>query len=128
MDFYILGIAFAYIGGAMALQSLREMVYVVKHGGAHHANPVPAMPTEKKGLWILASMPIRPRPRTPMMRMTPHAGPLKPFNEMKESSGAKGELTHTPAHSRTLAKAEESRREAKAERVQAQPDQGQEQE
>ena len=54
LDFYILGIAFAYVGGAMALQSLREMEYLVKHGGDHgmHVHVGDPKSKGKKGLWI----------------------------------------------------------------------------
>lgn len=108
VDFYILGIAFAYIGGAMALQSLREMAYVVKHGGAHGAQPRAgdAKSTGKKGLWIFGKHAHKAKAKDADDEDdAPRRTPSAHFNEMKESSGAKGGFTHTPAHSRTLAKA-----------------------
>ena len=44
LDIYIMTIAFAYIGGAMALQNFQEMGYVARHGGNNmtvqfHNNP-----------------------------------------------------------------------------------------
>ena len=98
MDFYILGIAFAYIGGAMALQSLREMAYVVKHGGAHGPTPCRRCQVHrKKGLWIFGKHAHKAKAKDADDEDdAPRRTPSAHFNEMKESSGAKGGFTHTP--------------------------------
>jgi hypothetical protein len=110
LDFYILGIAFAYIGGAMALQSLREMQYVVKHGGDHgmHVHVGDPKSKGKKGLWIFGKHDGKSKAKardTDEEDDEPRKAPSVHFNEMRESSGANRGFSHTPAHSRTLAKA-----------------------
>jgi hypothetical protein len=119
LDFYILGIAFAYIGGAMALQSLREMQYVVRHGGDRGAHARTAEPKakSKKGFWGLGSRSGTGKAKASKARDVeeedeePSRAPSKHFNEMTETSGAGRSFSHTPARSRTLAKALEEEEE-----------------
>jgi hypothetical protein len=110
LDFYILAIAFAYIGGAMALQSLREMEYVVKHGGDRgmHVHVGDPKSRSKKGLWIFSKKDGKSKARdTDEEEDEPRRAPSIHFNDMKESSGASRNFSHTPAHSRTMEKAME---------------------
>ena len=108
MDFYILGLAFAYIGGAMALQSLREMQYVVKHGGDRgmHVHVGDPKSKGKKGLWIFGKHAGKSKSHVVEEEEDePRQAPSVHFNDMKESSGANRSFSHTAAHSRTLEKA-----------------------
>ena len=108
MDFYILGLAFAYIGGAMALQSLREMQYVVKHGGDRgmHVHVGDPKSKGKKGLWIFGKHAGKSKSHAVEEEEDePRQAPSVHFNDMKESSGANRSFSHTAAHSRTLEKA-----------------------
>ncbi|MGD0818872.1 MAG: MFS transporter [Methanomassiliicoccales archaeon] len=110
LDFYILAIAFAYIGGAMALQSLREMEYVVKHGGDHgmHVHVGDPKSKGKKGLWIFGKHEGKAKARdADEEEDEPRRAPSIHFNDMKESSGANRSFSHTPARSRTMEKAME---------------------
>lgn len=113
LDFFILAIAFAYIGGAMALQSLREMEYVVKHGGNRAAHPHAGDPNSKgkKGLWIFGRHESKGKSRKIEEEddeEEPRRAPSVHFNELKETSGAGRSRSHAPvAHSRTLDKAME---------------------
>ena len=112
LDFYILGIAFAYIGGAMALQSLREMQYVVKHGGDHGAHARTAEPKTKTktGLWGLGKLKGKARDDDEEDE-EPSRAPSMHFNDMRETSSNSRGFSHTPARSRTLAKAMEEEEE-----------------
>jgi hypothetical protein len=112
LDFFILALAFAYIGGAMAIQSLREMEYVVKHGGDRgtHVHVGSARSKGKKGLWLLGKRKGKGKGR--MKEEDDEEGPVRSpsvhFNDLKETSGAGKSFTHAPAaHSRTLEKAME---------------------
>jgi hypothetical protein len=113
MDFYILGLAFAYIGGAMALQSLREMQYVAKHGGDHgmHVHVGDPKSKGKKGLWIFGKHDAKKSSRShedeDEEEDEPRRAPSVHFNDMKETSGSSRPFSHTAAHSRTLEKAME---------------------
>jgi hypothetical protein len=113
LDFFILAIAFAYIGGAMALQSLREMEYVVKHGGDHgmHVHVGDPKSKGKKGLWIFGKQGSKGKRRKVDEDDDdgePRKAPSAHFNDMKETSGAGRGFSHAPAaHSRTLEKAME---------------------
>jgi hypothetical protein len=113
LDFFILAIAFAYIGGAMAIQSLREMQYVVKHGGDRgmHVHVGDPKSKGKKGLWIFGRQESKGKGKRvqededeEQLRKAPSVH----FNDMKESSGTGRSFSHAPvAHSRTLEKAME---------------------
>jgi hypothetical protein len=112
LDFFILAIAFAYIGGIMAIQSLREMQYVVKHGGARCTNEHAgtAKSKSKKGFWPFGRRHSKGNKKKVVDREEddelPIRAPSAHFNDMKESSGAgrKFSSSHV-AHSRTLKKA-----------------------
>jgi hypothetical protein len=114
VDFYLLGIAFAYIGGAMALQSLREMQYVVKHGGDHgmHVHVGDPKSKSKKGLWIFGSHDGKKKAPADAEEDEdePRRAPSIHFNAMKES-GPNHSFSHQPAHSRTMDKALEMEEE-----------------
>ena len=112
VDFYILGIAFAYIGGAMARQSLREMQYVVKHGGDHgmHVHVGDPKSKSKKGLWIFGSHDGKRKATADEEEEVSRRAPSIHFNDMKES-GSNRSFAHPPAHSRTMEKAVETEEE-----------------
>lgn len=109
LDFFILAIAFAYIGGAMALQSLREMQYLVKHGGDRgmHVHVGDPKSKGKKGLWIFGQHDSKGKRREiDDEEDKPRRAPSVHFNEMKETAGASRGFSHAPAaRSRTLEKA-----------------------
>jgi hypothetical protein len=111
LDFFILALAFAYIGGAMALQSLREMQYVVKHGGDRgmHVHVGDPKSKGKKGLWIFGRKETKGKRREVEEdedEEHPRKAPSVHFNDMKETSGAGRSFSHAPAaRSRTLEKA-----------------------
>lgn len=110
LDFYILGIAFAYVGGAMALQSLREMEYLVKHGGDHgmHVHVGDPKSKGKKGLWIFGKHDAKAKAvDTEEEEDGPRRAPSIHFNDMKETSADNRIFPHPPAHSRTMEKAME---------------------
>ena len=112
VDFYILGIAFAYIGGAMALQSLQEMQYVVKHGGDHgmHVHVGDPKSKRKKGLWMFGSHDGEKKSKIAEENDGASSAPSIHFNDMKES-GTNRSFSHPPAHSRTMEKAIEQEEE-----------------
>ncbi len=110
LDFYILAVAFAYIGGAMALQSLREMEYVVKHGGDRgmHVHVGDPESKNKKGLWVFSKQKGksgRSKTRVDEEEDKPRRAPSIHFNDMKETSGSNRSFSRTPAHSKTMEKA-----------------------
>jgi hypothetical protein len=109
LDFYILAIAFAYIGGAMALQSLREMEYVVKHGGdrSMHVHVGDPKSKSKKGNRLFGKHQGKSKAKDVEEEDEPRRAPSMHFNDMKESSGANHSFSHKPIHSRTLEKAME---------------------
>ncbi len=118
LDFFILALAFAYIGGVMALQSLREMKYVAKHGGDHgmHVHVGDSKSKNKKGLWLLGKRQIKGKRREiddeEEEEDQPRKLPSAHFNEMKETSGASRSFSRAPVvRSRTLEKAMEEEEE-----------------
>jgi len=113
LDFFILALAFAYIGGVMALQSLREMQYVAKHGGDHgmHVHVGDSKSKNKKGLWLLGKKQSQGKRKViddEEEDDQPRRLPSAHFNEMKETSGSGRSFSHTSAaRSRSLEKAME---------------------
>jgi hypothetical protein len=108
LDFYILSIAFAYIGGVMALQSLREMEYVVRHSGEHGKKASKSASKSKgiKGLWIFGKHTHKAKGKDAAEEEDePQRSPSPHFNDMRESSGASRGFSHTPAHPRSMARA-----------------------
>jgi hypothetical protein len=103
LDFFILGIASAYFGGAMAHQSLREMEYLVNHGGGRHAPARNAKSKTKLGFWRSG------KGGKDAVESDDEDGPARTssehFNDLHETSGSN--KAHAHPRSRIMEKADE---------------------